>query len=323
MASDPETELRKTIETIELERRWRFDTQQERLRASIGITLLVAVIAGIAELLLTPEQMRGLLLWQAGLPLPPIFPTGLLALAVFLALWVAEPAHSYRKYLTQRKFPKIVRLFGEFEYRRRGYVNPDIGGETRAPIVPPHTRSLGADLFTGQRGGARIEFSKLRLVEKDKNGEAGRFQGICLAVRFSGYSFNGLAVTERAKAPRPDPQYPDLKRTKLPDPRFESTFAAWSDKPEEASALLDPIMLESLSRLFDDFSATRLAACLRSGELLVLIETGNELFTPPPLRTPVFNRRPFARLKRDIEAIYSIADTLNRHGATYMREEFL
>jgi len=170
----------------------------------------------------------------------------------------------------------------------------DFDRALRFAMLPTHDKATLEDAWWGEVGGRPFRLHEAKLTEERGSGKSRRtvtvFQGAIMSVGFA-RSFSGTTLIERngqhdgllglfgRKRDSAEIGGLPLTRMDMVDPRFNDEFDVWTNDPVEAQYLVHPEYVERLVALESAFTARKLRALFRDGELLVVFEAGNEFET--------------------------------------------
>ena len=243
-----------------------------------------------------------------------------------LYAWVTDPKRKYRNAYKQRILPKLAKLFGDFTYT--------IGGQIPfhhiwpSKIVPAHDRYESEDHFIGKYKGVDIQFSEIDLKQqrrsKNKTYYVSIFKGLAVLLEMEGKKFYGHTILDKDKGKMSEwfkEKSSGLKRANLVDPEFEKLFDAYTNDQVEARYLIDPLMIERLKGLYEEYNGERMMAAFFDKKMLILIESKYNHFEPADLHIPASDPRSILNMKKEIGEILSIVDRLDLYDPRKVHEE--
>ena len=253
-----------------------------------------------------------------------IFMLSLVPLSVFILsiqnvmrYFVEGPKRKYHKICKHVILPQLAKILGNFDYRYKDRI--DLWQLKKSKIIPRFKEVRCSDVFRGSYKNVGIEFAELHLyneIERDKRRDIQitRFKGLYVLLDIGHINFNGHTILNNDK----DAIFGiiklgtgGLKKAGMVDPEFEKIFDVYTDDQVEARYLLDPVMIEKITRLYNQSHGTGLRAALYESKMLVLISTEEDHFEAEDLEIPIFDGESFLRIKHDIENITSIIDKLH------------
>jgi len=334
---DDRSFLRRVMPTLEdLEEIRRAKQKVYRFRKSLA---LPAVLIG-TPLMAYLDYM--LLLWQRGND-----DSGAGLTFVFLGAiywWVTQPKRDYAKAYKKEILPKIARLFGNFRYDISGKIM--MSKMLTSKIVPGHDRYRSEDYFQGRYKGVDIEFNEMHLTETRGSGKNRRtvttFKGLAILLGMRSKKFYGHTILDKDKSKISEwfqEKSTKMKRARMADPEFEKLFDAYTTDQVEARYLIDPIMIERLKDLFEQYTneagrdykdkdtswieklrgvanfknhvSKNLRAAFYENKMLILISSNFNHFEPADLHIPATDSQSILHLKEEIGDILAIIDQLN------------
>lgn len=230
--------------------------------------------------------------------------------------WVTAPKREYAIEYKQKILPKLADLFGGFIY----WIDGQISSHKMWPskILPKHDKYESEDYFTGTYKGVQIEFSEVDFKQKRRSKNrtyyVSVFKGLAVLLDMNSKKFYGhtLLDKDRSKISEWFKEKSDgLKRANLVDPEFEKIFDVYTNDQVEARYLIDPVMIERLKALQDEYDGNSLTAAFYDSKLLVLIESKHNHFEPADLHIPATDPRSVISMKREIGEILSLIDRLS------------
>lgn len=244
-----------------------------------------------------------------------------------LSIFAERPQVNYKKNFKSRVMPELAKILGGFDYKYQAHI--DMWQLKQSKIIPPHEKMKCTDVFRGTYKGVNIEFAELYLYNEYKN-KKGRDLRVC---KFQGFyvwldvvhtKFNGHTVLNN-DAGKFLGVYKDgivgLSKAGMADPKFEKIFDVLTNDQVEARYLLDPVMLEKITKLYHDFDGNGLSAAFYDSKLLIMISSGHDHFETEELKIPIFDAHSLLQIKHDIDNVTSIIDKLSLYNPDYKESE--
>ncbi len=234
-----------------------------------------------------------------------------------LYAWVTSPKRQYAKAYKEKILPEIAKLFGDFAYDLKGRVEPAKMQPSR--ILPNHDRYKSEDYFSGTYKGVTVELSEIDLQTRHKDSK-GRtsyrtvFKGLAILLDMKTKKFYGHTTLQRDRGKITEwfkEKTGNLKRANLVDPEFEKIFDVYTDDQVEARYLIDPLMIERLKGLQDEYHGEGITAAFYENKMLVLIQSKHNYFEPADLTVPAADPDSILAMKREVGEILSLIDRLS------------
>jgi hypothetical protein len=232
--------------------------------------------------------------------------------------WVTQPKREYIKAYKETMLPKIARLFGNLTYSFSQKIPMDVLKPSK--IIPSHDSYNAEDFFTGSYKGTKISFSEIHLTERRGSGKNRRtvttFKGLCILLAVPTRKFLGHTILERDKG-KIMKWFTDksrgLKHSNMVDPEFEKLFDVYTNDQVEARYLVDPLMIEDLKALYEEYNGESMAASWYDKSMLIMIASKHNHFEPADITVPATSPETVLSLKREIGQILSIIDRLEMY----------
>ncbi len=294
------------LERLEVIRKEKFKTYKFRKKIAIPAAFIVTPFTGYLDYML---------LWlqssnddsAAGLTI---------AVIGGLYWWVTQPKRQYNKAYKQEVLPNLANLFGDFRY--------DVEGEIKlhkmwpSKILPNHDRYKSEDYFEGTYKGVDIEFSEIDFQQKRRSKNRTRyvsvFKGLAILLDMKSKKFYGHTTLDKDRGKISEwfkERSKKLKRANLVDPEFEKIFDVYTNDQVEARYLIDPVMMERLKGLQEEYDGKSMMAAFYDSKMLVLIQSQYNYFEPADLEIPATDPRSILSMKKEIGEILSLIDRLN------------
>lgn len=230
--------------------------------------------------------------------------------------WVTQPKREYAIAYKKKILPHLARLFGDFQYRVDGKIAMQI--MKPSGLIPSHDRYVSEDFFEGRYKNIDIRFSEIKLTKREGSGKnrstVTKFKGLAVLLALENKKFLGHTVLERNAGKFTQwlkEKGSALKRANMVDPEFEKIFDAYTNDQVEARYLIDPLMIENLKALYEEYDGQSLSAAWYDSQMLILIASKHNHFEPADIKTPATNTQAVLGMKREIGQILSIIDTLD------------
>lgn len=238
------------------------------------------------------------------------------AVAVGLYAWVTYPCVQYTKLYKRSFLPDIIKLFGDFRYAIDGKI--DVDRMRTSGIIPNHDKYETEDYFDGTYKGVNVEFSEVDFLErrrsKNRTYYVSVFDGLAILLEMNSKKFYGHTILDKDKGKVAEwfkEKSSDLKRANLVDPEFEGIFDVYTNDQMEARYLIDPVMMERLKSLQEEYGGDSISAAFYDSKMLILIKSGHNFFEPANINVPATDPRSILRMKKDIGEILSLIDRLS------------
>ena len=232
--------------------------------------------------------------------------------------WVSQPKRQYARAYKKEILPEVANLIGDLEYK----VDGKIPMEDMKPskIIPGHTSYGTEDLFFGQHNGANIQFSEINLRKKSGKSTVTVFKGLCILLSYESEKFAGHTILTKDKGAIGgwfQNTFGSLEHADLVDPEFEDLFDVFTNDQVEARYLIDPVIIERLKALYEEYDGSKLMAAFYQNRFLILIASNTNHFEPADIRTSALNEDGIVSMKQEVREILSIVDQLalyDRHS---------
>lgn len=253
---------------------------------------------------------------------------GLTAVALGgLYAWVTSPKRQYAKAYKEKILPEIAKLFGDFYYDIKGQIS--LGKVWKSKIMPKHDRYRSEDYFSGQYKGVEIEFSEIHLETEHRNSKGSRryktvFKGLAILLDMKSKKFYGHTTLQRDAGKISEwfkEKTGNLKRANLVDPEFEEMFDVYTNDQVEARYLIDPLMIERLKGLQEEYNGDGITAAFYESKMLVLIQSRHNHFEPADLSVPASDPASILSMKREVGEILSLIDRLSLYDSNVIHEQ--
>lgn len=246
---------------------------------------------------------------------------------VFLYRWVTSPKRQYAKTYKQVVLPKIAQLFGNFSYKSKGRISADKMKPSK--IFPSFDRYKSEDYFIGTYKGVDIEFSEIHLETESRDSDGNRtystvFKGLAILLDMQSKKFYGHTFIDRDKGKITEwfkEKSSKMKRANLVDPEFEKLFDVYTNDQVEARYLIDPVMIERLKGVQDQYDGDAMTAAFYESKMLVLIKSSHNYFEPADLEIPATDPRSILQMKKEIGEILSLIDRLSLYDPQKVHEQ--
>ncbi len=275
--------------------------------------------------------------------------------------WITQPKRQYAKEYKQKILPKIAKLFGDFTYLLDGKI--DMAKMRPSKIIPSHSKYKSEDYFMGTFKGVDLEFSEIELSEMRGSGKNRRrvitFKGVAVLLEMNSKKFNGHTILDKDAGKISEwfkERSTKMKRANLVDPEFEKMFDVYTTDQMEARYLIDPIMIESLKGLNEEFQKSKpgrfdetadklsfftsvlglakvekvrdylmqkggsMRAAFFENKMLILVASRHNHFEPADLHIPASDPDSLLEMKREIGQILSIIDKLRLYDPHEIHE---
>lgn len=238
--------------------------------------------------------------------------------------WVTQPRRQYAKAYKQEILPKIAQLFGDFQYLIDGAIN--VAKMKPSKILPRHDKYETEDYFSGTYKGVDIEFSEVNFKQKRRSKNRTRyvsvFKGLAILFDMKSKTFYGHTMLDKDRNKISEwfkEKSGGLKRANLVDPEFEKVFDVYTNDQVEARYLIDPVMMERLKGLQEEYDGQGITAAFYESKLLVLIKSTHNYFEPADLEIPATDPRSIIAMKHEIGEILSLIDRLSLYDPDEVR----
>ncbi|MFP4314193.1 MAG: DUF3137 domain-containing protein [Alphaproteobacteria bacterium] len=304
------------LNLLEKLRQAKYRVYQWRKKIAIPVCAVLLPITGYIDYLLLWLQ-RGNDDGAAGL-------TVLVAGAIYW--WVTQPKRDYARGYKEKILPKLAKMFGEFIYDIDGRI--DMGVLEPSKIIPSHDKYYSEDYFKGTYKGVAMEFSEIKLTETRGSGKNRRtvtkFNGLCILLDMQSKKFLGHTTLQKDAGKITEwfkEKSSKMKRARMADPEFEKMFDAYTNDQVEARYLIDPLMIEDLKALYEEYEGNSLAVAWYDSKMLVMIASKHNHFEAADISIPATNPKSILNMKHEIGQILSIVDRLDLYDPLALEEE--
>jgi len=224
--------------------------------------------------------------------------------------WVTAPKRAYAKAYKQEIMPAVAALFG-LRFAVDGKIPMhDMQG---SKIIPAHDRYTSEDYFEGAHKGARIRFSEIHLEQRRRSNKrtyyATVFKGMAILIELPRPRFYGHTIlTTGSVLEWFREKSLGLQRADLVDPVFEKKYSVFTNDQVEARYLIDPAMVDRITRLQHSHVSGRLMASYKDKRVLLLIETKKNLFEPADITIPATDAEGLSVLRHDVAETLALVD---------------
>lgn len=225
--------------------------------------------------------------------------------------WVSQPKRQYAKAYKKEILPEVARLIGDLEYSVDGKIPMDDLKPSK--IVPGHTSYRAEDLFFGEHNGTDIQFSEINLRKKSGKSTVTVFNGLCILLSYDTDKFAGHTILTKDKGMIGgwfSDKFGSLEHADLVDPEFEDLFDVYTNDQVEARYLIDPVVVERLKSIYEEYDGNKLMAAFFENKFLILIASATNHFEPADIRTSALDENSIASMQREVKEILSIVDQL-------------
>lgn len=297
---------RPMLEALEDVRQIKFRTYAFRKKIAIPLSAVVLGATGYLDWMLLWLQ-RGNDEGGAGIT---IFAAGV------IYWWVTQPKREYAIAYKEKILPRLAQLFGDFQYKAHGRIVMD---EMRpSGLIPSHDTYVSEDFFEGCYKGVDIRFSEIRLTEEQGSGKNRRtvtkFKGLAVLLAMTNKKFLGHTILQRNAGKIGQwfkEKSTNMKRANMVDPEFEKIFDAYTNDQVEARYLIDPLMIENLKALYEEYEGKTMSAAWYESKMLILVSSNHNHFEPAHIKIPATDPQSVLNMKREIGQILSIIDILD------------
>jgi hypothetical protein len=231
---------------------------------------------------------------------------------IALGRWPLDKLEAQAKGLLVRP---VAENFG-LEYTDKPAGQADLTDYSQLGLVPRYDRSRFEDRLAGMRNGVDFEFFEAELKRRKtqtRNGRTSRryvkvFAGQCLRFDFHKAFHGKTLVTRDAGFFNRFSGKTGMQRAMLEDPEFEKTFEVFTTDQVEARFILTPDMMERLMELERVFQGKGLR-CAFSGEQMLVVVEGDNLFQPGSMFTPLEDPARLRRILDDFSVMFRLIDT--------------
>ena len=307
---------KKHLEKLEVYRKEKFKIYKWRKRIAIPTAVILTPITGSIDYWLlwlqssNDDSAAGLTIAMIG----------------GLYWWVTQPKRQYVDAYKKKMLPKIAKLFGNFTYDLNGKI--DVAKMLPSKILPKHDRYESEDCFVGKYKGVDMEFCEVDFKErrrsKNRTYYVTIFKGLAILLDMKTKKFYGHTMLDKNRGKISEwfkEKSHKLKRANLVDPEFEKIFDVYTNDQVEARYLIDPVMMERLKGLQEEYDGESMTAAFYDSKMLVLIQSKHNYFEPADLEIPATDPRSVLSMKKEIGEILALIDRLNLYDPNALHKD--
>ena len=240
--------------------------------------------------------------------------------------WVTQPKREYTRAYKEKILPKLAKVFGEFIYKLDGKI--PIETLEGSNILPKHDRYETEDYFQGTYKGIAMEFSEINLKQKRRSKNrtyyVSVFKGLAIVLDMKTKKFLGHTILEKNKSKIAEwfkEKSSKMKRARMADPEFEKFFDAYTNDQVEARYIIDPLMIENLKGLYEEYKGESMSAAWYNSKMFILIASKHNHFEPADIHIPATDKESVLSMKHEIGQILNIVDRLELFDPKAIEEE--
>lgn len=303
------------LELLEKLRLLKYRVYQRRKKIAVPVCAVVLPITGYLDYLLlwlqraSDDGGAGLTILVAGL----------------IYGWVTQPKREYSRGYKDKILPKLAKVFGEFIYQADGRIDMDKLKPSK--IIPSFDNYKTEDYFKGTYKGVEMEFSEVKLTETRGSGKNRKkvttFKGLFILLDMQSKKFLGHTTLQRNASKISEwfkEKSSKMKRARMADPEFEKRFDAYTTDQVEARYLIDPLMIEDLKGLYEEYDGKSMSAAWYDSKMLILVSSNHNHFEPAKITIPATDPASILNMKHEIGQILSIVDRLQLYDPMKLEE---
>ncbi len=233
-----------------------------------------------------------------------------------LYAWVTQPKRQYASAYKVEILPKLANLFGNFSYTPGGQIPVHLMQPSK--ILPAHDKYESEDHFIGKYKEVGIQFCEINLQQrrrsKNRTYYVSIFKGLAIMLDMSKKRFYGHTILDKDRGKISEwftSRSHGLKKANMVDPEFEKLFDAYTDDQVEARYLIDPVMIEKLKALYEEYDGEKMVAAFYESKMLILIASNHNHFEPANITVPATDPESVLNMKKEIGEVLSIIDQLD------------
>lgn len=294
------------LQLLEKLRRVKYKVYQRRKKIAIPVCAVVLPATGYIDYLLlwlqrsSDDSGAGLTILVAGL----------------IYGWVTQPKREYARGYKEKILPKLAKVFGDFIYEASGKISMEKLKPSK--IIPSFDNYKSEDYFKGTYKGVGMEFAEMKLTETRGSGKNRRtvtkFKGLCVLLDMQSKKFLGHTTLQRNAGKITEwfkERSSKMKRARMADPEFEKLFDAYTNDQVEARYLIDPLMIEDLKALYEEYDGKSMSAAWYDSKMLIMISSNHNHFEPADIKIPATDPESVLNMKHEIGQILGIVDRLD------------
>lgn len=234
---------------------------------------------------------------------------------------LCQPFDNYKSDTKKMVMEKVVKFFGDFDYRCGREVSSSI--LKKSGLFGFFDKHVADDSFAGFYNGVKIEVYEEKLTREVRTNK-GRydkkvFKGIVIVLdmnkKFSGQTivyydwgiFNFMRFVPKYKNRDEEIKMP---RVVLEDCIFEKEFEVFSTDQVEARYVLTTAFMERILAVKQRFHGKKVQFSFFDNQLVIAIQTGKDMFETTALFTTTARYGKMREVVSQFEAIFSAIDAL-------------
>lgn len=211
-------------------------------------------------------------------------------------------------------FPEIAKILGGLKYAPHERINRMFLDQSQ--IAPDYKRIKISNVFKGSYKGVKLEFSELYAYQRRPSIDGHQskqtsFNGFYVMLDLSHIKFHGHTVLNNDKDAAfgiIKDKVDGLKRARIVDPEFEKVFDVWTNDQVEARYLLDPIVIELITKIYTHSNGKGVRAAFFDSKLLILVHSDHDHFETEDVTKPILDEDRLLQIKHDIDNIKALID---------------
>ncbi len=272
--------------------------QLERSRRNAVGVLVLAVIAGSAAVCAEYLFIR-----SPTLRTFPIIFTFLVA-----AIFGCRPLYAIGVTAKTKLIPALCAPIGVTYAAYAGKAASDFDRLLELCLLPKPPSVALKNLFSGRRGETQFEFCDATLGSGSGRNPASAFEGQLIRLSAPGQRRSTTVVLRKyGWLDRSSAHPAGLAQVGLEDPKFSSSFVAYSSDQVEAREILTPAFIEELDGVEAAYAGNYLRCAFDDGEFLLAIE-GDARFNIGSLLFGRVDKARIEQIARDIEQVFNLID---------------
>lgn len=242
-----------------------------------------------------------------------------------LYAWVTQPKRQYTSAYKVEILPALANLFGKFTYTSGGRIPVELMLPSK--ILPKHDKYDSEDHFIGKYKEVGIQFCEIDLQErrrsKNRTYYVTIFKGLAILLDMHKKRFYGHTILDKDRGKISEwfaSRSHGLKKANMVDPAFEKLFDAYTNDQVEARYLIDPVMIEKLKALYEEYDGEKMVAAFYESKMLILISSKHNHFEPADISVPATDPQSVLNMKKEIGEVLSIIDQLDLYDPRRVEE---
>lgn len=210
--------------------------------------------------------------------------------------------------------PELAKILGGLKYAPQERINRVY---LKYSQIAPNLKNIKMNnVFKGAYKGVKLEFSELYAYQRRPSidgyqSKETSFNGFYVMLDLSHIKFHGHTVLNNDKDAAfgiIKDKVDGLKRARIVDPEFEKVFDVWTNDQVEARYLLDPVVIELITKIYTQSNGKGVRAAFFESKLLILVHSDHDHFETEDVTKPILDEERLLQIKHDIDNIKALID---------------